>query len=101
MQPFTAEFAAKATDAALSGPVNGVAPEPVRNQEFTTTLAAAMHRPAMLPAPAFALRLAFGEMASMLLGSQRVAPQALEHAGFAFRYPRLDATLQELFRNWH
>jgi len=66
----------------LSGPVNAVAPNPVQNSEFTSVLAKAMHRPALFPAPAFALRLALGEMAdALLLSSQRVLPSRLEQSG--------------------
>ena len=75
----------------LHGPANAVAPEPVTNAEFTRTLGRAVHRPAILPAPAFALRLAFGQMANeALLASTRVLPQKLLTAGFPFQYPTLD-----------
>ena len=71
----------------VNGAVNGVAPNPVTNVDFTRTLAAAVHRPAIFPMPAFALRLLFGEMGGILLASQRVAPKAAESAGFKFRFP--------------
>lgn len=77
----------------IAGPLNGVAPHPVTNRKFTRALADQFHRPAILPAPYFALRLALGEMASMLVGSQRAIPQAAEHAGFQFRYPEIGAAL--------
>jgi len=81
-------------DEKLSGPVNVVAPNPVRNAEFTRALAHAVRRPAIFPAPAFALRLALGEMADeLLLGSQRAEPQRLLGAGFAFQFPELGAAL--------
>jgi uncharacterized protein (TIGR01777 family) len=74
----------------LSGPVNVVAPEPVTNAEFTRELGRAVHRPAVLPAPAFALRLAFGEMADeALLASARVLPKRLTEAGFVCAHPTL------------
>ena len=74
----------------LCGPVNVVAPQPVRNAEFTKTLASALHRPALIPAPAFALRLAMGEMAeALLLSSQRVVPEKLNKAGYRFSNPDL------------
>ncbi len=67
------------------GPINVVSPQPVRNAEFTAALARALHRPALFPAPAFALRLALGEMAdALLLPSQRVVPQQLERLGYRF-----------------
>ena len=78
----------------VRGPVNAVAPEPVRNAEFATTLGAVLHRPALLPVPAIALRLLFGEMAdAALLASQRVVPARLESLGFAFRHPALPGAL--------
>jgi NAD dependent epimerase/dehydratase family enzyme len=80
--------------AAVKGAVNVVAPQPVRNAEFTKVLAKALHRPALFPAPGFALRLALGEMAdALLLSSQRVAPQRLEMAGYRFLHPELSAAL--------
>ncbi|HXG93725.1 MAG TPA: TIGR01777 family oxidoreductase [Blastocatellia bacterium] len=83
--------------AALSGPVNGAAPEPVTNAEFTRELARALHRPAFFTVPEFALRLALGEMADALLMSQRVLPKAALAAGYQFRFPRLGAALDDLF----
>ncbi len=78
----------------LRGPVNLTAPGPVRNLEFTRTLAKQLNRPAILPAPAFALRLALGQMADeALLASARVFPGKLAAAGFRFRYPALQAAL--------
>ncbi|HEX4642282.1 MAG TPA: TIGR01777 family oxidoreductase [Candidatus Acidoferrales bacterium] len=85
--------------AALSGPVNTVAPNPVRNSEFTTILANTLHRPALFPAPAFALRLALGEMAdALLLSSQRVNPSRLKDAGYSFQQPDLAGALADVFR---
>jgi uncharacterized protein (TIGR01777 family) len=81
----------------LQGPFNGTAPEPVTNADFTRALARALRRPALLPMPAFALRLALGEMAGLLLGGQRVLPQRALEAGFEFRYPTLPAALDEIF----
>ena len=80
-------------NAALRGPVNAVTPHPVTNAEFTRQLAAALHRPAIFPAPAFALKLLFGEMAELLLASQRVLPQVVQTAGFHFDYPELGRAL--------
>lgn len=77
---------------AVRGPLNVVAPQPVQNIAFTKTLAQALHRPAVFPAPAFALRLALGEMAdALLLSSQRVVPQVLEKLDYRFLYPQLPA----------
>lgn len=79
----------------LSGVVNAVAPEPVTNAEFTRLLARVLHRPALLPAPEAALRLALGEMADeMLLASARVMPARLLAEGFTFRQPHLEAALR-------
>ncbi len=78
--------------------VNGVAPGAVTNAEFTRALAAALHRPAFLPVPRLGLRMIFGEMAEMLLASQRVAPAAAEAAGFQFRHPQLKEALADLLR---
>ena len=86
-------------NAALSGPVNTVAQTPVTNQEFTKILARALHRPAFLPAPAFALRFALGEMAdALLLTSQRVVPAKLQQAGYRFVHTDLASALQEVLR---
>ena len=81
---------------ALRGPVNATAPNPVTNAVFTETLAAALGRPALLPVPGFALRLLYGEMSEVLLGSQRVVPAAAEAGGFQFRYPQLGLALGSL-----
>jgi len=81
----------------LSGPVNVVAPGAVRNREFTRVLAAVLRRPALLPAPAFALRLALGEMADeLLLASIRVQPAKLQTEGYSFRFSDLRAALEDL-----
>ena len=81
----------------LSGPVNVVAPQPVQNDEFTRVLAGVMHRPAIFPAPAFALRLALGQMAdALLLSSQRVQPEKLAKTGHNFRYETLRPALQAI-----
>jgi uncharacterized protein (TIGR01777 family) len=88
----TALFALDHPD--ISGPVNVVAPQPSTNTDFTREMGRAVHRPAILPAPAFALRLVFGEMADeALLASTRVVPKRLTQAGFVFNYP----TLSEAF----
>jgi len=81
----------------LSGPINATAPNPVTNREFAMTLGRVLNRPALLPVPAAALRLVFGEMADVaLLASQRVVPARLQAAGFGFRYPELEPALRHL-----
>lgn len=79
----------------LTGAVNCVAPHPVRNSEFAVTLGHVMHRPALVPVPAMALRVLFGTMADhTILASQRVAPVKLAGAGFVFRHPQLEDALR-------
>lgn len=80
----------------LSGAVNAVMPEPVRNADFTRAVAIAVNRPAVLPAPAFAIRLALGNLSSLLLDSSRVAPRVAIERGYPFRYPDLPGALQSL-----
>jgi len=81
----------------LKGPVNMVAPRPVTNAEFTKTLASVLSRPAIFPMPAFAVKLAFGEMGeTVLLGSQRVEPAQLVTSGYPFRYDNLQSSLETL-----
>jgi hypothetical protein len=78
----------------LAGPLNLTAPQPVTNSEFTIALGRAVHRPVLLPAPAFALRLALGAIADeALLASARVVPSSLTSAGFRFSHPNLEAAL--------
>jgi uncharacterized protein len=82
---------------AIRGPINVVSPQPARNVEFTAGLAAALHRPALFPAPPFALRLLVGEMANaLLLASQRVVPAKLEKLNYKFLDTDLRATLARL-----
>jgi len=81
---------------ALHGPVNGAAPEPVTNKEFTRELARALHRPAFLPVPEAALRVLVGEMADVLFGSQRVLPRVALESGYRFQYPSLTEALSDL-----
>ncbi len=83
------------TSSQFSGPVNVVAPNPVRNSEFTRIAAAALHRPAIFSAPAFALRIALGQMADpLLLSSQRAIPERLLAIGYKFRFANLDSSLK-------
>jgi hypothetical protein len=82
---------------AIRGALNVVAPQPVRNAEFTKELARALRRPAVFPAPAFVLRLAMGEMAdALLLASQRVAPQRLVQLGYRFLHEDLTLALKSI-----
>jgi uncharacterized protein (TIGR01777 family) len=83
--------------ASLSGPVNLTAPNPVTNRELTSSLGVALHRPALLPAPAFALKLALGEMSTMLLEGQRVLPKRALEMGFGFKFERIENALSALF----
>ncbi|MEN1679566.1 MAG: TIGR01777 family oxidoreductase [Planctomycetota bacterium] len=84
-------------DDSLNGAINGVAPNPVTNREFTKTLGRVLSRPTVAPAPAFGLRLAFGEMADeMLLAGARVLPTRLQAAGFEFQSTDLEPTLRRL-----
>jgi uncharacterized protein (TIGR01777 family) len=81
----------------VDGPVNVAAPNPVTNAEFTSTLGRVLRRPTLVPVPALAARLAFGEMAdALLLASARVLPRRLEETGFAFRHPLLEGALRHL-----
>ena len=81
------------------GPINAATPEPVTNAEFTWILGQALHRPAIIPVPAFALRLLFGEMAdAALLASQRMEPACLNSLGFTWTYPQLEGALRHLLR---
>jgi uncharacterized protein (TIGR01777 family) len=83
----------------LRGPVNVVGPNPIRNAEFTKTLASVLSRPAILPMPAFAARLAFGQMADeLLLASQRVEPSKLLVSGYVFHKPVLRTALEAILK---
>jgi uncharacterized protein (TIGR01777 family) len=85
-------------DAALTGAINVVSPEPVRQRDFERALTRALHRPLWLRVPEAPLRWLLGEMSELLLRSQRVAPRRLQQSGFEFRYPDLEAALAELLR---
>ena len=80
----------------ISGPVNLTSPNPVSNQEFTSALARALHRPALFPAPAFALKIAMGGFSSEILGSKKVLPNVLSEAGFTWDYPHISDALSAL-----
>jgi uncharacterized protein (TIGR01777 family) len=84
------------TDESIRGPLNVVSPNPVTNEVFTKTLGHVLNRPTALAMPAYAVRLAFGEMADeMLLASQRVIPKKLNDAGYEFQQPELEGALQK------
>jgi len=80
----------------VSGPVNLTTPNPVTNSEFTAGLARAMHRPALFPVPALALKIVLGGFSAEVLGSKKVLPQALTEAGFTFDYPHISSALEKL-----
>jgi len=80
----------------VSGPLNATAPEPVRNRDFARALGRVLRRPSFLPTPAFAVRLALGEMAGVVLASQRVLPRKALDLGYRFRFERLEPALEDL-----
>jgi uncharacterized protein len=96
LQDFVAFVAAALADDRYRGPVNGVAPQEATSREFAAALGRALHRPAILPAPAFALRAIFGQAATVLLASQRVEPRALCDRGFTFAFPDLASALASI-----
>jgi uncharacterized protein (TIGR01777 family) len=75
---------------AVSGPINAVNPAPIRNSEFTQILAGVLHRPAFFSSPAFALRLALGELSHLLLDSSRVLPAKALALGYCYRHPSVE-----------
>lgn len=79
----------------IKGVLNGTAPYPASNREFTKVLGSAVKRPAFLPAPAFAIKIAFGEMSQILLEGQKVLPVKFKEAKFKFRYPTLEMAIKE------
>ena len=82
----------------VTGPLNVTAPNPVTNEEFARTLGRVLRRPSWMRAPAFALRIAVGEMAdALILGGQRVLPEVSLKRGFVFRYPTLESALREIY----
>jgi hypothetical protein len=85
-----------AANESMRGALNGTAPAPATNAEFTAALGRALHRPALLPVPAFALQAAFGEMSGMLMASQRALPKRALASGYAFAHPGLDGALRAL-----
>jgi hypothetical protein len=88
-------------ESTVRGAFNATSPVPVTNSEFTQALAEAVHRPAILPVPAFALRWLFGEMSEVLLASQRAPPDAAQRAGFVFQHPDIFAALVSVIESTH
>jgi uncharacterized protein (TIGR01777 family) len=86
------------THPAIHGPVNATAPQPVTNKEFSLALGRALHRPVLLPVPAFALRIMLGEAAEAILSGQNVTPKAITAAGYQFKYPELGGALHSILR---
>jgi uncharacterized protein (TIGR01777 family) len=91
-------FLFAAATAGLSGPVNGTSPEPVRNSDFTEALARTLHRPAVMPVPAFALKLLMGEMAGVTLESQRAVPAVARDAGFKHEFTDVSSALADVLK---
>jgi len=86
----------------MRGPVNLVSPKAITNREFTKTLGRVLHRPTIFPLPAFAARIAFGEMANeLLLAGTRVIPRKLKDSGYKFRHPELGTALEHLLKLCH
>jgi len=85
-------------ESTVRGVFNAVSPHPVTNEEFTRALGEAVHRPAFIPVPAFAVKLLVGDMAELILASQRAIPQAAERAGFTFRHPDVFGALTNVLR---
>jgi uncharacterized protein (TIGR01777 family) len=83
----------------IAGAVNVTSPNPVTNQEFTSALARALHRPALFPAPAIALKIALGGFSSEVLGSKKVIPHVLQEAGFTWDYPHITEALNQLVQD--
>jgi uncharacterized protein (TIGR01777 family) len=82
----------------VAGPVNATGPQPVENREFARAIGRALHRPAFMPAPAFAMRLLLGEMAdALVLSGQRAVPAKAQRLGFTFRYATVDDAMSAIF----
>jgi len=94
---WTAMVAWALTHTAVSGALNVTAPNPVTNRELARTLGRVLQRPSLMPAPAFAVRLALGEMADVVLTGQRVLPEKARSLGFDFRHPQLEPALRAIF----
>jgi len=99
LDDLTALIAFLLKESTVRGAFNAVSPHPVTNSEFTDALARAVHRPAFLPVPVFALKLMFGDMASIILASQRAIPDAAIRAGFTFEYPDIFGSLAQILES--
>jgi uncharacterized protein (TIGR01777 family) len=82
----------------ISGPVNATAPQPVRQKEFAQVLGRVLRRPAFLPTPAFALKIALGEFADGILASQRALPRRAQEMGYRFQFEELEGALREILQ---
>lgn len=89
-------FQTAVEDDRWSGPINGSAPNPVRNTDFTAAIGRALRRPAIFPVPKFVVKLLYGEMADILFFSQRMIPEAATRLGYQFRYPQLFGALRSI-----
>ena len=96
LQDLARLFVFAAENESVHGALNGAVPEPVTNAEFTKALSRAVHRPAIVPAPRFALRLALGPVADYMLASQRVIPEAAQQAGFQFKHSQIEEALRSV-----
>lgn len=94
-EDMTGLFLLALDNAGASGPLNGTAPNPVTNKEFSKALGRALSRPAIVPTPGFALKLLLGEVADVMLNGQRVLPKKALALGYAFKFPEIDAALDD------
>jgi uncharacterized protein len=97
LQDLVSVFLAALDNPQLAGEINGTAPTPVHNKEFSQCLARALHRPCLFPVPPFMLRLMFGEVALVVTGGQKVLPRKLEEANFHFQFSDCQAAMNDLF----
>ena len=81
----------------VSGPMNAVSPNPERQRDFVRVLAGVLDRPALLPAPAAAVRLAVGELATLALDGRPVMPRVAQETGYDYRYPDLEGALRQIY----
>ena len=101
IQDLVALIALLMRESTVRGAFNATSPFPVTNREFTRALAEAVHRPAILPVPAFTLKWMLGEMSQVLLASQRAIPDAAQRAGFVFQHPDIFAALVSVIESTH